>query len=744
MVIFWTGIMVFTFHACSHMVAAGDTWVAMACGRHFSNHGVDTIEPFSANSHRPGPTEKELQKFPEWFRPAVKKFHPTGWINQNWGTHLMFYTLAKTFGSEGQYNYDMLIVWKFTVNILAVICIYYLGRLVGAEPFLAAVSAAFAMFVARTFIDVRPAVFSNLLAPLTVFVMSLAVYKNIKYIWLIIPVVLFWANVHGGYIYVFIMGVPFVALNLLTSIPNKRFTSTGFKGVIHSVAAFITALIAMVVFNPFHLTNITHTYEISVSKNAESWRNVNEWHPAFEWSNPVGQETAFLVMFIIIWIVIAFWFIARLFKPGLSGKRIRPESDPQLYKWPRIDLSLMAVTGLTVYMAIRSRRFIPIAAALACPVMAMMITQAIRMIGSRLSFNKDRRLIVPGRPAVLKTAIPMAAVLITLFFGCIWGAKFKRIYLDPWPDDNIRDSIFMRMTASNLKPFQACQFIRENKLSGRLFNHWTEGGAIAFGQEPDPETGKVPLKLFMDGRSQAAYDHSKFLLHNYIKGGGPINRNAMLARRKLTSGDYVKMGKWIDAQMKYFKVWLIIMPVSQIFDPRYNTFTRGLTTTKNWPVAYMDNYQYIFVDADTEKGGALINDVVNQKVKFPDEFTKNLTLGYNLLRLSDPKVQTRGFEHTKKALEIDPCRNAMINLTHAAGIGQLRQAANSYIQKYLKDFQDNKETYTKQGGYLKKLSAAIIALEHISKANPASAKEYRRIGQGYMKERSKVYNNAKW
>ena len=151
MAIFWAGIMVFTFHACSHMVAAGDTWVAMACGRHFSNHGVDTVEPFSANSHRPGPTEKELEKFPEWLRPAVKKFHPTGWINQNWGTHLMFYTLAKTFGSEGHYNYDMLIVWKFVVNILAVICIYYLGRLIGAEPFLAAVAAAFltAIFVTK-------------------------------------------------------------------------------------------------------------------------------------------------------------------------------------------------------------------------------------------------------------------------------------------------------------------------------------------------------------------------------------------------------------------------------------------------------------------------------------------------------------------------------------------------------------------------------------------------------------------
>ena len=51
MVIGWAAMLVFAFHASTHMVAAGDTWVAMACGRHFVNHGVDTIEPFSANSH---------------------------------------------------------------------------------------------------------------------------------------------------------------------------------------------------------------------------------------------------------------------------------------------------------------------------------------------------------------------------------------------------------------------------------------------------------------------------------------------------------------------------------------------------------------------------------------------------------------------------------------------------------------------------------------------------------------------
>ena len=66
MILAWLAMLIFALHASTHMVAAGDTWVAMACGRHFINHGVDTVEPFSANSHKPGPTEREIKTWPDW------------------------------------------------------------------------------------------------------------------------------------------------------------------------------------------------------------------------------------------------------------------------------------------------------------------------------------------------------------------------------------------------------------------------------------------------------------------------------------------------------------------------------------------------------------------------------------------------------------------------------------------------------------------------------------------------------
>src|SRR3972149_6834091 len=81
----WLAMMIFPSHACTHMVAAGDTWVALACGRHFLHHGIKTternpsisdwffglffkqnnfnIEPFSANSHKPGPTKETMAEY---------------------------------------------------------------------------------------------------------------------------------------------------------------------------------------------------------------------------------------------------------------------------------------------------------------------------------------------------------------------------------------------------------------------------------------------------------------------------------------------------------------------------------------------------------------------------------------------------------------------------------------------------------------------------------------------------------
>ena len=745
MIIFWVGMVIFAAHACTRMVAAGDTWVALACGRHFVDHGVDTVEPFSANSHKAGPTEAELEKFPKWLRSTVKKMHPAGWVNQNWLTHVIFYWLVDTFRTgDSDYNYNMLVYWKFAVYMISVIVVYHIGRLLKVTPALSAVSAACAMYVGRTFLDVRPAGFSNMLVAIYFLILVLTIYKNIRYIWLMVPLVVFWSNVHGGYIYAFIMFVPFVGLNFLASFSKNRFVSIGKKGLYHSIAAGIVMLIAAIVFNPFHLTNFTHTFIISLSEHAESWRLVYEWHPAFEWDNPVGDEEGFLVMYIISWVVLAFWIISRFLKPGIAGRRAKQQRQTNSaddYQWPKIDLTIIIISALTVYMAIRSRRFIPIAGFVACPVIAMLIQQAVCMISARVRFKKDGWLIVSAMPAYLRNIFITIALVAVAGFGGFFGAKFKRVYLDPWPNDGVRDSIFMRMTASHLKPFEACQFIRENNLSGNMFNHWTEGGAIAFGQQPDKETGKTPLQLFMDGRAQAAYDHKIFQLWNYIRKGGPVFTNATLAKRKLTTADYIEIGKWGDSKMKEHDVWLVMMPAGEINIPFINGLVRS--PNSNWRTAYLDKSQQIFVDIETTKGETLMNGLYST-VKFPNEFAKSLTIAHNLLRGTDQKVSEAGFNYAKKAFELKPCRAAVIEIAYAARHPHLRKTATAYMQNWFNDFTENKDTYSTQGGYADKLMAATVAADFLSYYDRAKADYYKNIREQFVNEQKYLSARSKW
>src|SRR4030042_7156699 len=131
----------------------------------------------------------------------------------------------------------------------------------------------------------------------------------------------------------------------------------------------------------------------------------------------------------------------------------------------------MAVAALTTYMAYRSRRFIPIAAIAACPIVAMLIDQMARTISAARNFYKHRSLSVTPMPYNLQLFVIVAAAVTVMAFGISWGLKFKRVYLDPWPVDARFNSIFMRMTASHAKPFDACKFLRDKKLKGKLFNY---------------------------------------------------------------------------------------------------------------------------------------------------------------------------------------------------------------------------------------------------------------------------------
>lgn len=811
MIIGWLAMLIFAFHACTHMVAAGDTWVAMACGRHFVNHGVDTVEPFSANSHKAGPTEKEIESWPDWARwitekvgiETVKKWHPTGWVNQNWLTHVIFYSLVpkESYADGMSFPSNALVYWKFTIYIITVACVFYAGVLMGVNPALSAVFSCFAMFIGRSFLDVRPAGFSNVCVAIFILILVLATYRNFLYIWLIVPLGVFWCNAHGGYIYIYIMMIPFIGLHLLACLDKKAtiilynvlawpvvlvvITKATFgpaallfvvlvitldvlliwfkdklvtvkpRGIYHLIGSYIATILATIIFNPFHLTNLTHTFVISVSKHAERWRDIHEWHPAFEWDNPVGTAVPFAVMYGIAWLALIVWTVSMIVTSGSVGKYAkRKASEEHEYEWPKLDLPMILIAALTIYMAIRSRRFIPIAAYAACPVIALLIDQIVRAIAATDNFHRRRRLAVPAMPKELQTTIILAGAMAVVFFGTWWGRKYKHVYLDPWPNDRKLTSVFMRMTASDAKPFYATKFMKMNKLQGKMFNYWTEGGAIAFGQEPDPNTGFTPLQLFMDGRAQAAYDRRTFDIWTGLTSGGPViqsaARKARVLRKSLdsvlTSEDYRNAGEWLADELKKRDVWVVLMPAGQFDKP----FTRAIERARNWALIFLNNKQKLFVDATTPQGLALFQGIFTGKTLYPDEFHKNLALGHHYLIQPGRERKLEGFEKLKMAFLEHPSPAPILQIMLvAAQSADLTAPITKLLTDWTNTFVEKQIEFRKQDGYRLKLEAtrlACIHLERTAKAqkNTKLAQSYRDRMKEYATERNRLSRTKRW
>ncbi len=1000
-VIVCLSMFIFTWHACTRMVAAGDTWVAMACGRHFINHGVDTVEPFSANSHHAGPTLEEIKAWPDlaklmvkaepeeidldlekvskWKRAlipsfsleTIQKWHPTGWVNQNWLTHVIFYWLSTTMGSEEEPFFNALVYWKFGIYALTVLAIFAMGRQLGLHPLNAAMAASMALFAGRSFLDVRPAGFSNLLVPTLILVWVLATYRNIGWIWLTVPIAVFWSNVHGGYIYVLIMMIPFVGLHLMASLP-KRWTlglyccagwlalffisSKGLNieglpeptllsskvfwlilltsacglaltwmpsqslktliiyhvvacvvlflimligrlfptipthlvtrqwdlineelnavrgqfialyfafvglGVIltfckphlvtlkmgqvgHLIGAYIVTLIAVIVFNPFHLTNLTHTFVISVSEHAARWRMVHEWHPAFEWDNPVGTAWPFLIIFLVGLVAPLFWLISYIV--AQQTRKSVPESQQEGQSFLKLDLPILLVAFFTIYMAYRSRRFIPIAGFVACPVLALLLQNTVDLWFSTLTTLRNNRdwvakthwrlepiyvvvvlgllssigffaltkhfkqiddnwfwfgtahtqvliqiiavgvwvatavvgclqvmgkttsprkkvgmllgvgsipLVIAilsikfggrvgnmvvlfiamagivylsvlmiaremklqtesalarqmGRCAV-KGSFHRAGVLVLLGFFLFVGSrvaiKYNDVYLKPWPQDPDYYSVFMRMTASHLKPFEACQFIRDNKLHGNMLNYWTEGGFIAYGQTPDPNSGKTPLQLFMDGRAQAAYDRKTFDLWSAIWAGVPgmSQRQAyqLQVKKNKTQKDFQIMGEAVVKELRKHDVWVALVPKLQ-FD---SNFARALGSHTDWPVVYIDDKQKLFVDIRTEQGEKLFRGIAPGQTVYPNEYTRLMNEAFHKLTYMRQSKEQRqeGLEMAIKAFNMKPCDITAILLVNRAGnYPELKQEIAIFALDFIEDLSQKRDEYRQQNGY---------------------------------------------
>ncbi|HUW20686.1 MAG TPA: hypothetical protein VMW16_15415, partial [Sedimentisphaerales bacterium] len=291
---------------------------------------------------------------------------------------------------------------------------------------------------------------------------------------------------------------------------------------------------------------------------------------------------------------------------------------------------------------------------------------------------------------------------------------------------------------------------RENKLSGKMFNYWTEGGFIAWGQDPDPNTGKTPLQLFMDGRAQAAYMIRVYDLWSDIMAGGPIAgrlmENARARGRQLSDDDYRQIGQWANAKLKEQNVWVVLMPIGEFDKP----FVRAFDYNPDWRLVFLNNKQKLFVDITTTQGRDLFEGIATGKTIYPDEFSRNLILAHNLLLYGREKTQLQqGLEFAVKAFDLDPSFGPTQKILYAARFAELRPAVIKFFQDYLDRFAANKNDWAKQDGYHHKIVAALNAANYLrqmaqSQKDTARIELYDARIREYNDEQAIVMRTKRW
>jgi hypothetical protein len=271
-------------------------------------------------------------------------------------------------------------------------------------------------------------------------------------------------------------------------------------------------------------------------------------------------------------------------------------------------------------------------------------------------------------------------------------------------------SAFIRMTASAAKPFEACRFITDNKMRGNMFNYWTEGGFIAWGQIPDAD-GHTPLQLFMDGRAQAAYNYQAYMLWSEIIAGGPVVQRVRARNQNFTPSDYAEIGTGLDKRLKEYKVWVVLMPSNQFETP----FVKGLEHNASWRLVYIDDKQKLYVDISTPRGKEIFEGIADGRTIYPEPCYRNIMIAHNSLLFEDTAEQLEtGLKCAISAFDSEPSRTAVqLMQLYYDRYSQFKPIIDGYWQNYLKDFHANKQKYLNSNGYYYRALGALMAMGHL-------------------------------
>jgi hypothetical protein len=391
------------------------------------------------------------------------------WRNHEWLTELVMVIAYNAFGVVG------LKLWKFACVAATMVLMAIAMAETGASPTIQLnllALAALAMIPQNQF---RPQLFSFMLLAATLALLARHNYRGPAHLWLVIPIMALWGNLHGGFIIGIATLAVYTGVVTLQDLVARRGLERGLRLGVLTVAGTLATLIS-----PYGIDN--WLVVINALKVHAAHPIIADWQPLLHALVEQWRANPPTVIFFLSGIAIMASFVVT-FARSPHG----------------LDLPLVAIAAMMTVAAFAAVRNMPLAV-IAC--MAPLARHTEMIVARR----RNRRCVENAVPPADTKLHDVSATALD---------HGERSGVNPWLVVFIAAAmaIFARLFSPKLAvdvheyPVGAVAFMRSHGLGGNILDEFGWGEYLIWHLEPGS-------KVFIDGRYDSVY--SEAIVNQYL------------------------------------------------------------------------------------------------------------------------------------------------------------------------------------------------------------------------------------
>ncbi|MBI1922565.1 MAG: hypothetical protein HYS23_15960 [Geobacter sp.] len=360
------------------------------------------------------------------------------WTAHEWLSEVIMALVHKAFGLTG-----IVLFFSFLIS-LTYFLLFKIIRACGGNIFAALLVGVLVIGASQIHWLARPHIFSLLLMLGWYHILNLFQYREKNRLWLLPLLMVFWVNLHGGYVTGFILLGIYFAGNMVQAVLAEPGTKEPFRRKYRTIALIIAVCIIASLANPFGYHILL--FPFNLVGNRYLMDHVSEFiSPNFHEPLPFKY---------LLFLMIAAFAFSR----------------------EKLNIIELVLVLFFTNMALYSARYIPLFAIITAPVILRQGDTVLNGVRNNLAdfFRKKGEGIASLDASSRGYVWPVAGFLAVAVFA---GNGTLKYTFDP-----------------KMKPVAAVEFLKKERISGNMFNNDEFGDYIIYAAWPE-------YRVFFDGRS---------------------------------------------------------------------------------------------------------------------------------------------------------------------------------------------------------------------------------------------------